>query len=169
MFRFGWLLWPAQAGNWAGNWFSFLSFHIKLSFWEGRSYIFLSSLSGKIFTPTIQYPATQVHSHRSTNATSWKCRERKSKPDGTLGLHRKHLATWNGFNRVRPNPSTFHPSLKHRTNSHTASLTRKIHTVIHKTAPLCPQSQRQSGFHLHKNSENKGQSLRFSPQSLHQD
>lgn len=133
-----------------------------------RSCIFLLSLSEKIFRPTFLYPTAQVHSHRSTNATSWECWERKSKPDCTLGLYRKHLATWKGLNRVHPNPSTFHPSLKHSTNSYTASLAQKIHTVIHKTAPLCPHSWKHSGFLLHRDSENKDQSLRFSPQRLRQ-
>lgn len=108
-----------------------------------RSYIFLSSLSENISMPTLQYPSTQVHSHRSTNATSWECWERKSKPDCTLGLYKKYLATWKGLNRVYPNPSTSHPSLKFGTNSCTPSLAPEIHTVSHKTTFLCLHSRKQ--------------------------
>lgn len=49
------------------------------------------------------------------------------------------------------------------------NLAPQMHTIIHKTVPLCTHSQKHRKFLLHRNSENEDQSLRFSLQGLHQD
>lgn len=165
MFRFRWLVWPSTIllGK-LGIDFYFLSTSNSAS---GQEILYLSF----IIVQEDFYANSLVPNCSGTLPQKYKCNQLRMLGKEiqawlyTWALH-KTFGTWKGLNRVHPNPSTFHPSLKHGTNSYTASLTPKIHTVIHKTAPLC---RKHTGFLLHTDSENKGQSLRFSPQRLRQD
>lgn len=133
------------------NWKLILfSFHIKLlAAGQGdfTSLIIVQDFYGNHQYQPLRYTAVEVQMQPAENVG-------RGSPSLTAYLGLRENIWCIGKAWAECSPCTWHPSQKHGSDSCTTSLTPKRHTVIHKTAPLCPHSQKHR-FFLHGNLKTK--------------